>query len=108
MTDLKDIPGTLVVNSENTMNRPQYIFEVIADTLGIPNPPASGNAEDAMRLIDSLSVDDHKRDEDDQGNRGNLPGLDLGPLAPQIDNDGQRSGDVDDGEQDDECADNLF
>ena len=81
MTDLKDIPGTLVVNSENTMNRPQYIFEVIADTLGIPNPPASGNAEDAMRLIDSLSVDDHKRDEDDQVALSYDAGIGLGYIG---------------------------
>ncbi len=66
LTDLAGLPECLVINSENAMNKPQYLIEVIADTQGAANPSADGSLGDAMQLIDSLAIGAHKRDEDSQ------------------------------------------
>lgn len=66
ITDLADMSEILVLNSENPVNRPQYIIEVIADTRGAANPSVDGGAEDAMELIDRLAIDAHKHDDDAQ------------------------------------------
>ena len=55
ITDLADMSEILVVNSENPVNRPQYIIEVIADAQGTANPSVDGGTIDAMRLIDRLA-----------------------------------------------------
>ena len=66
ITDLTDASGILVVNSEDPVNRPQYVSEVIADETGEANPSADDGAEDMMRLIDRLAIDAHKHDNDTQ------------------------------------------
>lgn len=66
ITDLADMSEILVVNSENPANRSQYIIEAIADTRGAANPSVDGGAEDAMELIDRLTIDAHKHDDDAQ------------------------------------------
>ena len=66
LTDLTDMPGILVMNSESTWNRPQYIIEAMADTLGEVNPTADDSAEAYMQPIDCLAIDGHKQDDDMQ------------------------------------------
>lgn len=66
MTELADLSEILVVNSESPANRPQYTIEVIADTLGEANPSIDDSAEDYMRLIDRLAIEEHKQDDDIQ------------------------------------------
>jgi len=66
ITDLADKSEILVVNSESPENRPQYIIEVIADTLGEINPSVDDNSENSMELIDRLAIEDHKKDDDMQ------------------------------------------
>ena len=46
--------------------------------------------------------------QDDERDEGHFEGADLGAFAAQVDDDGQGTCDVDDGEQHDEGADNLF
>ena len=65
ITDLADMPGILVINSKS-LNRHQYIIEVMADTLGEANPTVDDSAEDCMRLIDFLAIDEHEQDSDIQ------------------------------------------
>ena len=66
ITDLSGESEILVVNSEDPMNRPQYVYEALADILGEANPSADGGAEDSMRLIDRLAIDSHKHDDNTQ------------------------------------------
>jgi len=66
LTDLSGESDMLVVNSENPLNRPQYMVEVIADTLGRANPsPEEGDAS-CLELLDRLAVSAHRKDEDPQ------------------------------------------
>lgn len=64
ITDLADMPESLVVNSGNPERRSQYIIEVIADAQGTANPSVTGSGEEAMGLIDRLAIDAHKQDDD--------------------------------------------
>ena len=66
LTDFRDESELLVINSQLDYNRPQYIYEVLADTLGEANPTAGEDADGLMELIDRLAVDAHKRDDDTQ------------------------------------------
>ena len=68
LTDFRDDSELLVINSERDSNRPQYIYEVLADTLGEANPVAGEDEETdgLMELIDRLAVDSHKSDDDTQ------------------------------------------
>lgn len=63
ITDLADLSDILVVNAEDSSNRPQYIIEVLADTRGEANPSVDGG-EECMELIDRLAIDAHKQDDD--------------------------------------------
>ena len=81
ITDLADMSEILVVNSENPVNRPQYIFEVIADTRGTANPSVDGGTIDAMRLIDRLAIDAHKQDDDTQVARAYDSGVGQGYIG---------------------------
>ena len=66
ITDLADASGILVVNSEDPVNRPEYVHEVISDKTGEVNSPVDDSAEDMMRLIDRLAIDAHKHDTNTQ------------------------------------------
>ena len=66
LTDLGNESEILVINSESELNRPQYLHEVLADTLGEANPTADEDSDSRMALIDRLAVDAHKRDDDTQ------------------------------------------
>lgn len=66
LTDFARESGILVINSKFDMNRPQYIHEILADTLREANPSAGSDADDLMALIDRLAVDAHERDDDAQ------------------------------------------
>ena len=66
LTDLGDESGILVISSERDKNRVQYIYEVLADTLGEANPTAGEDTDGLMELIDRLAVDAHKRDNSTQ------------------------------------------
>ena len=66
LTDLGDESGILVISSERDKNRVQYIYEVLADTLGEANPTAGEDTDGLMELIDRLAVDAHKTDNDTQ------------------------------------------
>lgn len=66
LTDFKDESELLVINSEFDSNRPQYIYEVLADTLGEANPMAGEDTDGLMEFIDRLAVNAHKRDDDTQ------------------------------------------
>lgn len=66
ITDLADLSEILVVNSENPVNRPQYIIEAIADARGAVNPSVDVGSEDAVRHLDRLAIAAHKHDEDAQ------------------------------------------
>ena len=64
LTDLAQESEILVINSQFDMNRPQYIHEILADTLREANPSAGSDAEDLMAIVDQLAIDAHERDED--------------------------------------------
>ena len=66
LTDLAEASGILVVNSEDPANRPQYMIEVAADTLGEANPSADDSPQDGMQLIDRLAIDAHMHDDNTQ------------------------------------------
>ena len=66
ITDLADLSEIIVVNSENPLNRAQYMIEAIADASGEANPSVDSGAEDAMMLLDRLAIDEHEHDEDAQ------------------------------------------
>ena len=66
ITDLSDKSEILVVNSEDPMNRPQYVIEAVADSRGEANPSVDGGAEDVMALLDRLAIDAHKSDDNTQ------------------------------------------
>lgn len=66
LTDLADESETLVINSKFSMNRPQYIHEILADTLGEANPTAGSDSDELMALVDTLAVDAHEQDDDAQ------------------------------------------
>ena len=66
ITDLADMPGILVVNSESPDNRPQYIIEAVADTLGEANPTVDDSAEAYIQPIEWLAIDGHKQDTNTQ------------------------------------------
>ena len=66
LTDFRDESELLVINSEHDSNRAQYIYEVLADTLGEANPMESEDTDGLMEFIDRLAVDAHKRDDDTQ------------------------------------------
>ena len=66
ITDLADMSEILVVNSELSENRTQYIIETLADTLGEANPSIDDSAEVCMRPIDCLAIDGHKHDDNIQ------------------------------------------
>ncbi len=66
LTDFRDESEFLVINSELDTSRPQYIYEVLADTLGEANPTAGKDTDGLMDLIDRLAIDAHKRDNDTQ------------------------------------------
>ncbi|MBQ4427265.1 MAG: hypothetical protein II881_05885 [Oscillospiraceae bacterium] len=63
ITDLSDASEILVINSEDPMNRPQYIAEAAADIQGEANSSAYSDPEDIMLLIDRLAIDSHKHDD---------------------------------------------
>ena len=65
LTDIEGA-GILVINSDLPLNRTQYTCEVLADTLGDPDPKAAADEDVMMADIDRLAVDVHKRDEDAQ------------------------------------------
>ncbi|MBQ3968775.1 MAG: hypothetical protein II688_08815, partial [Lachnospiraceae bacterium] len=48
------------------LNRPQYIHEVLADTLSEANPSAGDDVDSVMALVDKLAVDAHESDDDTQ------------------------------------------
>ena len=66
ITDLSDKSEILVVNSEDPMNRPQYVIEAVADSRGEANPSVDGGAEDIMALLDRLAIGAHKSDDNTQ------------------------------------------
>lgn len=66
ITDVSDRSEILVVNSEDPMNRPQYIIEVIADRMGMANPSVDVRAEDALLVLDRLAIGAHKRDDNER------------------------------------------
>lgn len=66
ITDLADMSGILVVNTASPENRPQYIIESLADTLGDANPVVDDRAEACMQPLDRLAIDEHKQDDDIQ------------------------------------------
>jgi hypothetical protein len=66
LTDFRDESELLVINSELDFNRPQYLYEVLADTLGEANPMEGEDTDGMMELIDRLAIDTHKRDDDTQ------------------------------------------
>ncbi len=66
LTDLAHESEILVINAKFSMNRPQYIHEILADTLREANPSVGSDAEDMMTLIDQLAIDDHEQDDDMQ------------------------------------------
>jgi len=66
ITDLADESDILVMNFEDSVNRPQYIIEVIADVRGEANPSVNSGAEEIIPLIDRLVIEDHKNDTDAQ------------------------------------------
>ncbi len=66
LTDLADGSGMLVINSRFPLNRPQYVHEVLADSLGEANPSAARDEDDLMALVDRLAVDAHEQDDDTQ------------------------------------------
>lgn len=66
LTDFAHESGILVINSESSMNRPQYIHEILADTRREANPSADSDADDLMSLMDQLAIDAHERDDDTQ------------------------------------------
>lgn len=65
ITDLSDKSEILVVNIEDSMNRPQYVIEAIADTLGDVNPSSEFNVDEIMNLLDHLAIDGHKKDDNE-------------------------------------------
>ena len=66
LTDLAQESEILVINSRLEMNRPQYIYEILADTLREANPTVGSDADDLMALVDKLAVDAHEEDDDPQ------------------------------------------
>ena len=62
LTDLADETEILVVNSDNPLDRPEYITETIADTRGEANPIVDEHEEDCMSLIERLAIDAHQHD----------------------------------------------
>ena len=66
ITDLSGKSEILVVNSDNPENRPQYVIEAVADSLGEANPTVDGGAEDIMALLDRLAIDSHQSDDNTQ------------------------------------------
>lgn len=66
LTDFAGESEILVVNSKYSMNRPQYIYEILADTLGEANPAAGRGSDDLMALVDRLAVDAYEQDNDEQ------------------------------------------
>ena len=66
LTDFAHESEMLVINSESPTNRPQYIHEILADTLREANPSAGNDVDDLMSLMDQLAIDAHKRDDDTQ------------------------------------------
>ena len=66
LPDLDGLSGILVVNSENPVNRPQYIIEAVADALGAANPTVDVGAEAMLARLDRLAVKAHVRDDDAQ------------------------------------------
>lgn len=66
ITDLSGEEEILVVNSGDPLNRPQYVYEALADILGEANPSSDGNAEDMIRILDRLAIDSHEHDDNAQ------------------------------------------
>ena len=66
LTDLSGESEILVINSKFSLNRPQYIHEVLADTLSEANPSAGDDVDSVMALVDKLAVDAHESDDDTQ------------------------------------------
>lgn len=66
LTDLSDQEDIIVINSDNPLNRPQYVREVLADTMGEANPGETNDEDEMMACLDRLAVDAHKGDEDAQ------------------------------------------
>ena len=66
ITDLAGGSELLVINTLDPVNRPQYIYEILADTLGEANPPAGSGTDEVMALIDRLAIEAHKNDDDAQ------------------------------------------
>ena len=76
ITDLAQESEILVINIEDSWNRPQYIIEILADMHAEANPKLEGSAEanlsldesakEIMSLVDTLAIKDHKKDEDPQ------------------------------------------
>lgn len=66
LTDLAPESDILVINTQFSMNRAQYIHEVLADTLREANPSTGSDADDLMGLVDQLAIDAHEQDDDIQ------------------------------------------
>ena len=66
LTDLAHESEMLVINSRFSMNRPQYIHEILADTLREANPIADEDADAIMTLVDQLAIDAHEQEDDAQ------------------------------------------
>lgn len=81
LTDLAGDNELLVVNAENPLNRPQYIVETIADTLGKANPSLEEGDEDCLELLDRLSVSAHRKDEDPEVARAYDAGIGQGYIG---------------------------
>ena len=66
LTDFANESELLVINSQYSMNRPQYIHEILSDTMGEANPSAGEDADELMTLVDQLAIDAHESDDDTQ------------------------------------------
>ncbi len=66
LTDFSKEEEILVINCEDSFNRPGYVMETLADMLGVANPSAAGNTDGIISLIDQLAIEAHKNDTDEQ------------------------------------------
>ena len=65
-TDLSGEKEILVINTQDSFNRPEYAVETLADDLGAANPALSGDPYETVLPIDPLAVKDHIHDTDQE------------------------------------------